>query len=82
MLVKIAKNFSDLLSHILVDKRKHKNFIMLKYSVRSYRGVDCELNHFLVITKLRESLSWANYTLRAYYYTIKLLHKSFDQDLM
>jgi hypothetical protein len=37
----------------LIDKRRHSNIL----DVLSFRGADCDSDHYLVITKLRERIS-------------------------
>jgi len=34
----------------LIDKRRHSNIL----DVRSFRGADCDTDHYLVVAKLRE----------------------------
>jgi hypothetical protein len=36
-----------------VDKRRHSNIL----DVRSFRGADCDTEHYLVVAKLRERIS-------------------------
>ena len=43
------------IDHILKDKRRQSSII----DIRSFRGADCNTNHYLVIAKLRERLSVA-----------------------
>jgi hypothetical protein len=37
----------------LIDKRQHSNIL----NVRSFRGADCDTDHYLVVAKLRERIS-------------------------
>jgi hypothetical protein len=37
----------------LIDKRRHSNIL----DVRSFRGADCDTDHYLVVAKLRERVS-------------------------
>jgi hypothetical protein len=37
----------------LIDKRRHSNIL----DVRSFRGADCDTDHYLVVAKLRERIS-------------------------
>jgi hypothetical protein len=39
--------------HVLIDKRRHSNIL----DVRSFRGADCDTDHYLVVAKLRERIS-------------------------
>jgi hypothetical protein len=39
--------------HILVDRRRHSNVL----DVRSFKEADCDSDHYLVVTKVRERLA-------------------------
>jgi len=41
------------IDHILIDRRWHLSVL----DVRSFRGVECDTNHYLVIAKVRERLA-------------------------
>jgi hypothetical protein len=41
------------IDHVLIDKRWHSNIL----HVRSFRGADCDTDHYLVVAKLRERIS-------------------------
>jgi hypothetical protein len=41
------------INHILIDKRWHSNIL----DVRSFRGADCDTDHYLVDAKVRERLA-------------------------
>jgi hypothetical protein len=41
------------IDHILVDRWRHSNIL----DVRSYREADCDTEHYLVVSKVREQLS-------------------------
>ena len=41
------------IDHILKDRRRHSSIL----DVQSYRGADCDTDHYLVVAKLRERLA-------------------------
>jgi hypothetical protein len=41
------------IDHVLIDKRRHSNTL----DVRSFRRADCDTDHYLVVAKLRETIS-------------------------
>jgi endonuclease/exonuclease/phosphatase family metal-dependent hydrolase len=41
------------IDHILVDRRTHSSVL----DVRSFRAADCDSDHYLVVTKVRERLT-------------------------
>jgi endonuclease/exonuclease/phosphatase family metal-dependent hydrolase len=44
------------IDHILVDKRWHSSIL----DARSFRGADCDTDHYLVVAKVRERLAVRN----------------------
>src|SRR5215468_5550069 len=41
------------INHVLIDRRRHSSIV----DVRSFRGADCDTDHYLVVAKVRESLA-------------------------
>ena len=41
------------IDHILIDRRWHSSIL----HVRSFRGADCDTDHYLVVAKVRERLA-------------------------
>jgi len=41
------------IDHILIDRRRHSSIL----DIRSFRGADCDTDHYLVVAKLRERLA-------------------------
>ena len=41
------------IDHILIDRRRHTSIL----DVRSFKGADCDTDHYLVVAKLRERLA-------------------------
>src|SRR5215510_5963872 len=41
------------IDHVLIDRRRHLSIV----DVRSFRGADCDTDHYLVVAKVRERLA-------------------------
>jgi hypothetical protein len=41
------------IDHVLIDRRQHSSIL----NVRSFRGADCDIDHYLVVAKVRERLA-------------------------
>jgi hypothetical protein len=46
-------NTHNQIDHVLVDRRRHSSILDL----RSFRGADCDTDHYLVVAKVRERLA-------------------------
>jgi hypothetical protein len=46
-------NTHNQIDHILTDRRRHSTIL----GVRSFRGADCDTDHYLVVAKVRERLA-------------------------
>jgi hypothetical protein len=46
-------NTHNQIDHVLIDRRRHSNIL----AVRSFRGADCDTDHYLVVPKVRERLA-------------------------
>src|SRR5215475_6517317 len=43
----------NLIDHVLIDRRRHSSIL----DVRRFRGADCDIDHYLVVAKVRERLA-------------------------
>jgi hypothetical protein len=41
------------IGHILIDRRRHSSVL----DVQSFRAVDCDMDHYLVVAKIRERIA-------------------------
>jgi len=48
--------------HILIDSRWHSSVL----DARSFRGAECDTDHYLVVTKLRERLAISKQAVQKY----------------
>jgi hypothetical protein len=46
-------NTHNQIDHILIDRRRHSSIL----DVRSFRGADCDTDHYLVVAKVKERLA-------------------------
>jgi hypothetical protein len=50
------------IDHILIDKRQHSSIL----DVRSFRGVDCDTDHYMVLAIVRETLAVSKQTTKKF----------------
>jgi hypothetical protein len=46
-------NAHNQIDHVLIDRRRHSSIL----DMRSFRGADCDTDHYLVVAKVRERLA-------------------------
>jgi hypothetical protein len=46
-------NTYNQIDHVLIDKRRHSSAL----DIRSFRGADCDTDHYLVVAKVKERLA-------------------------
>ena len=51
------------IDHVLIDRRQHSSILF----VRSFRGADCDTDHYLVVAKIMESLAVSNQAALKFY---------------
>jgi hypothetical protein len=52
-LFSIVRKTNNQIDHVLIDRRWQTNIL----DVRSFRGADCDTDHYLVVAKVRERLA-------------------------
>jgi hypothetical protein len=62
----------------LIDKRRHSNIIL---DFRSFRGSDCDADHYLVVAKLRERISVSKEARKIFHLETFLLKKLDDVEV-
>ena len=50
------------IDHILIDKRRQSSILDL----RSFRGADCDTDHYMVVAKVRERLAVSKHAARIF----------------
>jgi endonuclease/exonuclease/phosphatase family metal-dependent hydrolase len=64
------------IDHILIDRRPHSSIL----DVRSFRTADCDTDHYLVVTKIRERLAVSKQTVHRVHMERFNLKSSYGED--
>jgi hypothetical protein len=59
------------IDHILIDRRRHSSVL----DVRSFRAADCDIDHYLIVAKLRERLAVNKLRSHRFYIGMPILKK-------
>jgi hypothetical protein len=51
------------IDHILIDRRRHSSIL----DVRSFRAANCDTDHYLVVTKVKEGMAVSKQTMHRFH---------------